>query len=107
MRIDLKVRKIKTKIEEKMDNIACLKTRLEYWSRCQKKYKSFKKLGLKYNEFKHKLIKRAVDSMDDCIEGLEEPLFGFRVNITQEIQCSALGRGLQNNISSKLMLQIY
>ena len=79
-----------------MDNIACLKTRLEYWSRRQKKYKSFKNLGLKYNEFKHKLIKRAVDSMDDCIEGLEEPLFGFRVNITQEIQCSALGRDLQN-----------
>ena len=29
--------------------------------------------------------------MDDCIENLDEPLYGFRVKITQEKQCSELG----------------
>ena len=39
-------------------------------------------------------MKRAIDSMDDCFDFIEEPLYGFRVNVTQEIQCSELGQGL-------------
>ena len=39
----------------------------------------------------HILVKRAIDSMDDCFDFIEEPLYGFRVNVTQEIQCSELG----------------
>ena len=42
----------------------------------------------------HILVKRAIDSMDDCFDFIEEPLYGFRVNVTQEIQCSELGQGL-------------
>ena len=29
--------------------------------------------------------------MNDCFEFMEEPLYGFRVNVTQEIECSNLG----------------
>ena len=34
---------------------------------------------------------RDTDSLDDCFDYIEEPSYGFRVNITQEIPCSELG----------------
>ena len=42
-------------------------------------------------KFDHNLMKRDIDSLDDCFDFIEEPSYGFRVNITQEIPCSELG----------------
>ena len=39
-------------------------------------------------KFDHNLMKRDIDSLDDCFDFIEEPSYGFRVNITQEIPCS-------------------
>ena len=50
----------------------------------------------------HILVKRAIDSMDDCFDFIEEPLYGFRVNVTQEIQCSELGPDCGLNENSRL-----
>ena len=40
--------------------------------------------------------------MDDCFDFIEEPLYGFRVNVTQEIQCSELGPDCGLNENSRL-----
>ena len=32
-------------------------------------------------------VKRAVNSMDDCFDWMQEPLYGFRVKITFERPC--------------------
>ena len=45
----------------------------------------------KYNGTSHNFVKRAVDSMDDCFDFMDEPLYGLRVNISQEVNCSGLG----------------
>ena len=103
LKYDLQPRSIKSKIQEKMDNMACLQTRLEYYGRQWRKNK-YKNQSI-FN-FEHNLVKRAINSMDDCFEFINEPLFGFRVNITQERQCSELGPDCGMN-STKTNLQIY
>ena len=68
LKYDLQPRNIKSKIQEKMDDVACLQTRLEYYareSRRQKKYKNDYTDNSNYYNFKHNLVKRAIDSMDD------------------------------------------
>ena len=45
----------------------------------------------KYNGTNHNFVKRAVDSMDDCFDFMDEPLYGLRVNISQEVNCTGLG----------------
>jgi hypothetical protein len=40
--------------------------------------------------------------MDDCFDFIEEPLYGFRVYVTQEIQCSELGPDCGLNKNSRL-----
>ena len=34
---------------------------------------------------------RAVNSMDDCFDFMDEPLYGIRINVSQEVECSGLG----------------
>ena len=45
----------------------------------------------KYNGSSHNFVKRAVDSMNDCFDFMDEPLYGLRVNISQEVNCTGLG----------------
>ena len=81
--------------------VACLQTRLEHFAR--KLIKRRNKGKFSYQQQKHRFIKREIDSMNDCFEFMEEPLYGFRVNITQEIQCSKLGPncGIPSNSTIK------
>ena len=37
------------------------------------------------------MIKRAIDSFDDCFDFIDEPLYGFRVNVSMEFPCAELG----------------
>ena len=69
--------------------VACLQTRLEHYAR--KLIKRRNKGKFSYKQQKHHFIKREIDSMNDCFDFMEEPLYGFRVNVTQEIECSQLG----------------
>jgi len=86
--------KIEEKVEEKMDEIACLQSRLEYYGNERKKklqdYQSTLN-GDYNNHYDHYLIKRAINSFDDCFDFIDEPKYGFRVNITKETPCSELG----------------
>ena len=43
------------------------------------------------NHYDHQLIKRAIDSFDDCFDFIDEPLYGFRVNISMEFPCPGEG----------------
>ena len=81
--------------------VACLQTRLEHYAR--KLIKIRKRGKFSYQQQKHRLIKREVDSMNDCFDFMEEPLYGFRVNVTQEIECSKLGPncGMPSNSTAK------
>ena len=81
--------------------VACLQTRLEHYAR--KLIKRRNKGKFSYKQQKHHFIKREIDSMNDCFEFMEEPLYGFRVNITQEIECSKLGPncGIPSNSTVK------
>ena len=81
--------------------VACLQTRLEHYAR--KLIKRRNKGKFNYQQQKHRFIKREIDSMNDCFEFMEEPLYGFRVNITQEIECSKLGPncGMPSNSTVK------
>mgnify|MGYP007048504849 FL=1 len=90
---------IKAKIQKKMDDIACFQTRLQNHAREKRKRK--KKGKFSYPPSHHNLIKREIDSMDDCFDFMEEPLYGFRVNVTQEIECSQLGPdcGMSSNLT--------
>jgi len=83
------VTNIKAKIQKKMDDLSCFQTRLQNHTREKRKRK--KKGEFSYLPSYHNLIKREIDSMDDCFDFMEEPLYGFRVNVTQEIECSRLG----------------
>ena len=85
-----------------MDNVACLQTRLEYYARESRKRKKYGNHGQFNYLHDHILVKRAIDSMDDCFDFIEEPLYGFRVNVTQEIQCSELGPDCGLNENSRL-----
>ena len=37
------------------------------------------------------IVKRAVNSMDDCFDTMDEPLYGFRTKITSKKTCGAFG----------------
>jgi hypothetical protein len=83
---------IKEKIKEKMDDLSCLTTRLEFYGKQRRKKLKGKWPGQhKYNGTSHNFVKRAVDSMDDCFGFMDEPLYGLRVNISQEVNCTGLG----------------
>ena len=81
--------------------VACLQTRLEHYARESRKRRNKGKFS--YSKQKHRLITREIDSMNDCFEFMEEPLYGFRVNVTQEIKCSKLGPncGMPSNSTAK------
>ena len=81
--------------------VACLQTRLEHYGRESRKRRNKGKFS--YPQQKHHLIRREIDSMNDCFEFMEEPLYGFRVNVTQEIECSNLGPncGMPSNSTFK------
>ena len=90
---------IKEKIQQKMDDLHCFQTRLQNHVREKRRRK-------KNGEFSQSssylvLVKREINSMDDCFDFMEEPLYGFRVNITQEIECSKLGSecGMPSNMT--------
>ena len=81
--------------------VACLQTRLKHYAR--KFIKRRNKGKISYQQQKHRFMKREIDSMNDCFEFMEEPLYGFRVIITQEIECSKLGPncGMPSNSTAK------
>ena len=77
-----------------MDDIACLQSRLEYYGNERKKKLNDYQAALNgdyQNDYDHYIVKRAIDSFDDCFDFIDEPKYGFRVKITQERQCSELG----------------
>merc|ERR1712203_72067 len=83
------VTNIKEKIQQKMDDLHCFQTRLQNHVREKRRRK--KKLKNSFPSSYQLLVKREINSMDDCFDFMEEPLYGFRVNVTQEIECSQLG----------------
>ena len=42
------------------------------------------------------LVKRAVNSIDDCFEGMTEPLYGIRTKITFVKACGTFGLACNN-----------
>ena len=42
------------------------------------------------------LVKRAVNSIDDCFEGISEPLYGIRTKITFVKACGTFGLACNN-----------
>ena len=79
--------------------VACLQTRLEHYARRKRRNRG----KFSHPQQKHHFIKREIDSMNDCFEFMEEPLYGFRVKVTQEIECSKLGPncGMPSNSTDK------
>ena len=75
------LKKIKEKADDFQDNLSCVRTRLQYYGQ-RRRRKS-------YNTPWTKFVKRAVDSMDDCMEFLSEPLYGFRANVTFMQACGS------------------
>ena len=73
---------LKEKASDFSDNMSCLRTRLEV-------YGSMKKQNNK--KYPHQIIKRAVDSLDDCFDTMSEPLYGFRTKISTEKNCEIEG----------------
>ena len=86
--IKTKARKKKAYVQERLsdfkDNVFCLRTRIGMYA----KMKKMKKHGY--------LVKRAVNSMDDCFEAMYEPLYGFRTKITFEKACGTFGIACNN-----------
>ena len=50
------------------------------------------------------LVKRTVNSMDDCFEFMSEPLYGFRTKITSEKSCGTFGLAC-NNVDETSIVQ--
>ena len=93
------VTNIKEKIQQKMDDLHCFQTRLQNHVREKRRRK--KNRGFSDPSSYRVLVKREINSMDDCFDFMEEPLYGFRVNVTQEIECSQLGSecGMPSNMT--------
>ena len=82
-----------------MDDLHCFQTRLRNHVREKRRRK---KKGEFSDQLSYRaLVKREINSMDDCFDFMEEPLYGFRVNVTQEIECSQLGSdcGMPSNLT--------
>merc|ERR1719189_2156402 len=71
---------IKEKISDLKDNVSCLRTRIKMYAEMKK----MKNHG--------HLVKRTVNSMDDCFDWMQEPLYGFRTKITFEKPCGNDGQ---------------
>ena len=82
-RIEVALQDFNTYVQEKFsdlkDTIVCLRARIGRYAET----KQTKKHGY--------LVKRAVDSIDDCFEGMTEPLYGVRTKITFEKACGSFG----------------
>ena len=83
---------IQEKSSDFKDNINCLQTRI-------KMYATLKKMK-KYGH----LVKRTVNSMDDCFEFMSEPLYGFRTKITSVKSCGTFGLAC-NNVDETSIVQ--
>ena len=102
----MKVKNIKEKIQKKMDDLHCFQTRLVNHVREKRRRK---KKGKFSDPSSYRfLVKREINSMDDCFDFMEEPLYGFRVNVTQEIECSQLGPdcGMPSNLTVRNNLSV-
>ena len=44
-----------------------------------------------FYSYPYGIVKRAVNSMDDCFDTMDEPLYGFRTKVTSEKTCGAFG----------------
>ena len=75
---------VQEKLSDFKDNVSCLRTRIGMYAEMKK----MKKHGY--------LVKRAVNSMDDCFEAMSEPLYGFRTKITFEKSCGTFGLACNN-----------
>ena len=67
------------------DTLFCLRARIGMWAET----KNTRNHGYR--------VKRAVDSIDDCFEGMSEPLYGFRTKITFEKACGSFGIACNNS----------
>ena len=73
---------LKEKASDFSDNMSCLRTRLEVYGSVKKQINK---------KYPHRIIKRAVDSLDDCFDTISEPLYGFRTKISTEKNCEIEG----------------
>ena len=44
-----------------------------------------------FYSYHYGIVKRAVNSMDDCFDFMDEPSYGFRTKVTSEKTCRAFG----------------
>ena len=44
-----------------------------------------------FYSYHYGIVKRAVNSMDDCFDMMDEPLYGFRTKVTSKKTCGAFG----------------
>ena len=44
-----------------------------------------------FYSYHYGIVKRAVNSMDDCFDMMDEPLYGFRTKVTSEKTCGVFG----------------
>ena len=44
-----------------------------------------------FYSYHYGIVKRAVNSMDDCFDTIDEPLYGFRTKVTSEKTCGVFG----------------
>ena len=73
---------LKEKASDFSDNMSCLRTRLEVYGSMKKQINK---------KYPHGIIKRAIDSLDDCFETISEPLYGFRTKISTAKNCEIEG----------------
>ena len=73
---------LKEKASDFSDNMSCLRTRLEVYGSMKKQINK---------KHPHRIIKRAIDSLDDCFDAMSEPLYGFRTKISTEKNCEIKG----------------
>ena len=75
------------------DTLFCLRARIGMYAETKKT----KKHGY--------LVKRAVNSIDDCFEGISEPLYGIRTKITFVKACGTFGLACNNFSEDKNRFQ--
>ena len=75
---------VQEKYSDLKDTLFCLRARIGMYAQM----KNTKKHGY--------LVKRAVNSIDDCFEGMTEPLYGIRTKITFVKACGTFGLACNN-----------
>ena len=78
---------VQGRFSDMKDTLICLRARIGMWA-------AETKNAAKNHGYR---VKRAVDSIDDCFEGMSEPLYGVRTKITFEKACGTFGIACNNS----------